>query len=113
MGFFFLQAVCLTVCMDQDEDMTFGKLQSSILDHMEANVDYYQKFHTGNVLKDMKRYFKFDTYCNSIVDIIVIAMARALNMNLKIYQERDIRKHTNSRTYNKCNRQGNPLEIYT
>ena len=86
-GFFFLQAVCLTVCMDQDEDMTFGKLQSSILDHMEANVDYYQKFHTGNVLKDMKRYFKFDTYCNSIVDIIVIAMARALNMNLKIYQK--------------------------
>ena len=87
MGFVFLQAVYLTVCMDQDEDMTLGKLQSSILDHMEANVDYYQKFYTGNILKDVKRYFKFDTYCNSVVDIIVIAAARALNMNLKIYQK--------------------------
>ena len=82
-GFCFLQAVC----MDHDEDMTIGKLQSSILDHMEANVDYYQKFHTGNVSKDMKRYFKFGTYCNSVVYIIVIAVAIALNMNLKIYQK--------------------------
>ena len=38
-----------------------------------------------NVLKDVKRYFKFGTYCNSIVDLIVVVMARALHMNLKIY----------------------------
>ena len=81
-GFCFLQAVC----MDHDEEMSVEKLQSSILNHMEANVDYYQQFHTGNVLKDVKRYFKLGTYCNSIVDIIVIAVARALNINLKIYQ---------------------------
>ena len=73
--------------MDHDEDMSLGKLQSSILDHMEANVDYYHKFHTGNVLKDVKRYLKFGTYWDSVVDIIVIGMARALNMNLKIYQK--------------------------
>ena len=73
--------------MDHDEEMTLGKLQSSILDHMAANVNYYKQFHTGNVLKDMKRYFKFGTYCNSIVDLTVVAMARALNMNLKIYQK--------------------------
>ena len=70
-GFCFLQAVCLTVCMDHDEELSLDKLQSSILDHMEANV-YYQKFHTGNILKDVKRYFKFGTYCDSVVDIIVI-----------------------------------------
>ena len=86
-GFCFLQAVCLAVCMDLDEEMSVEKLQSSILNHMEANVDYYQKFHTGNVLKDVKRYFKLGTYCDSIVDIIVIAAARALNMDLKIYQK--------------------------
>ena len=57
------------------------------MDHLEANVDYYQKFHTGNVLKDVKRYFKFGTYCDSVVDIIVISTARALNMNLKIFQK--------------------------
>ena len=66
MGFVSYLAVCLTVCMDHDEKMTLGKLQSSILDHMAANVNYYKQFHTGNVLKDVKRYFKFGTYCNSI-----------------------------------------------
>ena len=54
---------------------------------MEANTNYYKQFHTGNILKDMKRYIKFGTYCDSIVDLIVVAMARALNMNLKIYQQ--------------------------
>ena len=54
---------------------------------MAANVNYYKQFHTGNVLKDVKRYFKFSTYWDSIVDPIVVAMARALNMNLKIYQK--------------------------
>ena len=54
---------------------------------MEANTNYYKQFHTGNVLKDVKRYFKFGTYCDSIVDLIVVATARALNMNLKIYQQ--------------------------
>ena len=77
----------MTVCMDHDEEMTLGKLQSSILDHMAANVNYCKQFHTGNVLKDMKRYFKFLIYCASVVDLIVVAMARALNMNFKIYQK--------------------------
>ena len=54
---------------------------------MAANVNYYKQVHAGNVLKDMKRYFKFGTYCDSVVDLIVVAMARALNMNLKIYQK--------------------------
>ena len=75
------------VCLDHDEEMTLGKLQSSILDHMAANVNYYKQFDTGNVLKDVKRYFQFGTYCDSIVDLINVAMTIALNMNLKIYQK--------------------------
>ena len=35
-GFCFLQAVCLAVCMDYDEEMSVEKLQSSILNHMES-----------------------------------------------------------------------------
>ena len=73
--------------MDHAEEMTLDKLQSSILDHMAANVNYYKWFHTGNVLKDVKRYFKFGTYCDSVLDLIVVAMARALKLNLKIYQK--------------------------
>ena len=74
-GFCFLHAVCMILWMDHDEEMTLGKLQSSVLDHMAANVNYY---------KDVKRYFKVGTYCDSVLDLIVVAMARALNMNLKI-----------------------------
>ena len=73
--------------MDHDEEMTLGKLKSSILDHMAANVNYYKQFHRGHVLKDMKRYFKFGTYCDNVLDLIVVAMERALNLNLKIYQK--------------------------
>ena len=73
-GFCFLQAVYLTVCMDHDEEMTLGKFHSSILDHMEANTNYYKQFHTGNVLKDVKRYFKFGTYCNSCAGYKTLAL---------------------------------------
>ena len=77
----------MTLCMDYDEEMTLVKLLSSILDHLAVNVNYYKQFHTGHVLKDMKRYFKFGIYCDSVLDLIVVAMVRALNMSLKIYQK--------------------------
>ena len=99
--------------MDHDEEMTLGILQSSVFDHMAANVNYYKQFHTGNVLKHMKRYFKFGTYCNSVVDLIVVAMARALNMNLKIYQKGPSGNIQILEYIKKCNMKGNPLAIYT
>ena len=65
----------MTLYMDHDEDMILGRLQGTIFSHMAANVNYYRQFHTGHVLKDVKRYFKFGTYCDSVVDLIVVAMA--------------------------------------
>ena len=56
--FCFLHAVCMTICMDHDEEMTLGKLQNGILDHVAANVNYYKQFHAGHLLKDMKRYLQ-------------------------------------------------------
>ena len=85
--FCFLHAVSMILGMDHDEMITLDKIQSSILDHMASNVNYYKQFHTGHVLKDMKRYFKFGTYCDNILDLIVVAMARDLNLNIKIYQK--------------------------
>ena len=51
-----------------------------------ANVYYYKQFHTGDVLKDAERYFKFGTHCDHVLDLIV-ATARALKLNLTIYQK--------------------------
>ena len=47
---------------------------------------------TNNSIQDMywrmwKDTSNLVTYCDSVVDLIVVAMARALNMNLKIYQK--------------------------
>ena len=86
----------MTLCMDHDKEMTLGKLQSTIFNHMTANVNYYKQFHTRHVLKDVKRFFKFGTYCDSVDDLIVVATPRALNLNLKIYLKGPNRKHTNS-----------------
>ena len=30
----------MILCMDHDEEITLGKLESSIWDHMSANVNY-------------------------------------------------------------------------
>ena len=53
-----------------------------------ATVKYYKLFHTGVVLKDAERYFKFGMYCDNVLSLIVVATARALKLNLKIYQKR-------------------------
>ena len=67
--------------------VTLDNMESSILHHLASNANYYKLFHTGHVLKDAQRYFKFGRYCDNILDQIVVAIARPLNLNLKIYQK--------------------------
>ena len=62
-------------------------MQSIIRDHPAANVKYYKCFHAGDVLKDAERYFKFRMYCDNVLDVIIVAKARALKLNLTIYQK--------------------------
>ena len=89
--------------MDHDEMVTLDNMESSILDHMASNVNYYQLFHKGHVLKEAQRYFKFGMYCENVLGLIVVSMARALNLNLTIYQKEptgniQILKHTTHAT---------------
>ena len=51
--------------MDRDEVVTFDSMERTILGHLAANVRDYKLFHTGDVLKDSERYFKFGRYCDS------------------------------------------------
>ena len=50
-------------------------------------MNYYEQFHTGDILKNAEGYYKFGSYCNSVVDLIIIVTANALNLNLSIYQQ--------------------------
>ena len=86
-GFCFLCTVSMILHMDHDEVVTLVNMESSILDHIVSNVNYYKLFHTGHVLWDTQRYFKFGMSCENVLDLIVVAMARALNLNLTIYQK--------------------------
>ena len=85
--FCFLHAVCKLLYMDHDEMVTLDNMESSILDYLASSVNYYKLFHTGHVLKDAQRYFKFGTYYENVFNLIVVARERALNLNLTIYQK--------------------------
>ena len=67
--------------------VTLDNMESSILDHLASSVNYYKLFHTGHALKDTQRYLKFGTYCHNVLNLIVVATARALHLNLTIYQK--------------------------
>ena len=102
-GFCFLHAVGMVLYMDHDEMVTLDTMESNILDHMASTVNYYKLFHTGHVLKDTQRYFKFGMHCENVLNLIVDAMARAQNLNLTIYQKGpkgniQILKHTTDAT---------------
>ena len=86
-GFCFLHAVGMVLYMDHDEMVTLDTVETGMFDHLASNVNYYKLFHTGHVSKDAQRYIKFGTYCENVLDLIVVAMARALNLNLTIYQK--------------------------
>ena len=86
-GFCFLHAVDMILYMDHDVVVTFDSLENSIMGHLAANIKYYEYVHTGDEVKDAERYFKFRTYCDNVLDLIVVATARALKLNLTIYQK--------------------------
>ena len=78
-GFCFLNAIDLALYCDHNEVIAFDSLASNILGHLVANVNYYKWFHTGDVLKDAEGYFKFGSYCDSVVNLIITATTKALN----------------------------------
>ena len=102
-GFCFLNAVGMVQYMDYDEMVTLDTMESRILFHLAFSVNYYKLFHARHALKDAQRYFKFGAYCENVLDIIVVTTARALNLNLTIYQKRpkgniQILEHTTDAT---------------
>ena len=93
----------MVLYMDHDEVVTLDSMESSILSHLAFSINYYKLFHTRDVLKDAEKYFKYGTYCDNVLDIIVVSTARALNLNLTIYQKGpkgniQILKHTTHAT---------------
>ena len=55
---------------------------------MQPMLSTTKKFHMSDLLWDTEGYIKFGNYCHSIIDIIIIAIAKAPQMNLSVHQER-------------------------
>ena len=85
--FCFLHVVGMILHMDHDEMVKLDNMESSILDQLASSVNYYKLFHTGHVLMDAQRYFKFGMYCENVLNLIVVTMTRALNLKPTIYQK--------------------------
>ena len=77
----------MVLFMDHGDVVTFDSMESTILGQLVANINYYKLFHTEDVLKDAERYFKFGMYFDNVLDLIVVATARVLRLNLIIYQK--------------------------
>ena len=77
----------MVLYMDHDEVVTSDSIESTILNHLASNINYYKVFHARDVLKDAENYFKYGMYCKDVLDLIVVATATALNLNLTIYQK--------------------------
>ena len=86
-GLCFLHVVDMVLYLDHNEVVTFNSMESIIMGHLAANVKYYECSHTGDILKDAVRYFKFGMYCDKVHNVIIVATARALKLNLTIYQK--------------------------
>ena len=86
-GFCFLNAIELVLYYDYNDDLIINGLASNILGHLVSNVDYYKWLQTEDILWDAEGCFKFGNYCDSVIDLIIIASTKALNMNLSIYQK--------------------------
>ena len=76
--FCFLYAIEMVLYSDHNEVVTFDSLASPVLWHLVANVKYYELFHTGELLKDTEGYFKFGSYCDNVLSVIIIGTTRAL-----------------------------------
>ena len=82
-SFCFLNAIDLVFYCDYEVVMV-DSLESSVQGHLVANVDYYKWFHIGDILQYAEGYFKFGNYCDSVINLIITATAKTLNMDLSI-----------------------------
>ena len=85
--FCFLNAIDIVLYSNHNVVVTFSGLESTILGYLAADVKYYKWFHRGDMLMDTERYFKLGSYCDNVLNVIIIATTRALKSNLTVYQK--------------------------
>ena len=67
--------------------VALDEMVNTIIMCLGVIVQHYKGFHAGDIEWDAERYFKLENYSEFIDDIIIIATAYALHLNLLIYKK--------------------------
>ena len=81
---------CVQICLERDfnQRCTLTEIKDKILDEIVEYLDFYSDFHhnlsKGQVVHDCMKYLTENKYMMDIVDVVVMACANALGINLYI-----------------------------
>ena len=89
-GFCLLNSI--QVCLERDYDIFVSeeKMKSDIMTHAARNHSFYNRFHPGLLLSDLKDFLETREFNQDVVDLLVKILPEALCLNLFIFKnERD------------------------
>ena len=88
-GFCFIKSIQTSLFQDHNIYIGVPSLIEAIRAHIKDNIDNYKDYYTGSsqqMLSNVELFFRTGEYNLDIVDIIISASAKALNINIFIYQ---------------------------
>ena len=88
-GFCFVHSLCDILLHDHNQLYSLQTLKYIILNEIYDNNATYKTFYHGSIreiLHNAEQYIKNGVFCNDVVDLIVAAASKCLQLNLFIFQ---------------------------
>ena len=90
-GFCFFHSVRTVLSQETDmEPIDVKNLANEVLKHMAQNWEEYQAFCTTSadeMIRSAQMYFLTGNYARNVVDLIIAATCKLLDINLRIYRQ--------------------------
>lgn len=86
-GFCFLYSLEMALLTETDILLTSAQMKVIIMGHLKVHCKEYSKFYSGNLVEDAALFFQSGVFDKDVVDIIISSAAKALNLNLYIYEK--------------------------
>ena len=89
-GLCFLEAVRKSLLIDYNEEISITKMIEMVMYELYEQLHHYCQFHQGSnqqLISDAERFFKKKEYQLDVVDVCIVAIANALQVNLAIFEK--------------------------
>jgi hypothetical protein len=93
-GLCFLESIRVSLLKDHGKEMSVSEMQNRTMNQMLERKEFYRQFATGDktsddIVNDAIRYMvsPFSHYSEEIMDIVVMAVVEACNLELNIYEK--------------------------